>query len=75
MAEDLENIKNGSEVIHASDLNKKKTLERKRREKAKVKRIEKLENMLIKIGYDGLEHIDCFHVKNGFRMKACSNLK
>ena len=52
MAEDLENIKNGSEVIHASDLNKKKTLERKeRRKKAKAKRIEKLEKKLIEMKF------------------------
>lgn len=64
LEEDLEDIKNGIEVVHASDLNKKNASERKeRREKAKEKRIEKLEKKLIEIGYDDLEHIDRYHAK------------
>lgn len=64
LEEDLEDLKNGIEVVHTSDLNKKKTLERKeRRKKAKAKRIEKLEKKLIEIGYDDLAHIDRYHAK------------
>ena len=57
-------------------MNKKKTLERKeRREKAKAKRIEKLEKKLIEIGYDELEHIDRYHAKKWISEERLIELK
>ena len=74
LEEDLEGLKNGIEVVHASDLNKKKKLERKERRK-KAKCIERLEKKLIEIGYDGLEHIDRYHAKKWISEERLTELE
>lgn len=64
LMQDLRDIKDGIQVIHASDLKKREDAnKREKREKAKKKKIEKLERTLLEIGYYNLpEHsLDKIH--------------
>lgn len=56
LMQDLQDIRDGIEVRHASDLDKaEKARKKEKREKTKKDRILKLEKRLIKIGYNNLE--------------------
>mgnify|MGYP001025021327 FL=1 len=56
--QDLQDVANGIEVIHASDsLKAAKAQKRARREAAKARRIRKAEAMVLAHGWDGLEDI------------------
>ena len=54
--QDLADIQDGIRISHSSDLIKRqKEAKRERRQKARKKRIEKLEARILEIGYDSLE--------------------
>lgn len=56
--QDLQDVANGIEVIHAADsLKAAKAQKRARREAAKARRIRKAEAMVLAHGWDGLEDI------------------
>ena len=56
LMQDLTDIQDGIKISHSSDLIKRqKEAKRERRQKARGKRIEKLEAKLLKTGYDSLE--------------------
>lgn len=56
LMQDLADIQDGIKISHSSDLIKRqKEAKRERRQKARRKRIEKLEAKLLKTGYDSLE--------------------
>ncbi len=56
LLQDLEDIRNGIEVVHASDQKKaEETDQKKRRQQAKEKRISAVEKRILETGYDGLE--------------------
>lgn len=57
--QDLQDARDGITVIHASDAERRQSVEKKeRREEAKQKRISRLEKRLLDSGFDGLESID-----------------
>lgn len=57
--QDLQDIRDGIEVFHASDFEKQKKADKKeRRQIAMQKKIEKLEKKLLDIGYHNLERTD-----------------
>ena len=54
--QDLEDIRNGIQIVHASDLERQKKEEKKeRRQQTKQKKIERLEKKLLDVGYYNLE--------------------
>ena len=56
LMQDLQDIKNGIVITHASDNNKRKQEEkRERRQKAKEKRMAAMEKRLISVGYENME--------------------
>ena len=56
--QDLQDVANGIEVIHAADsLKAAKAQKRARREAAKAQRIRKVEKMILTYGWDHLEDI------------------
>lgn len=59
LLQDLEDIRNGIEVIHESDSIKK---QKERRDEREQIRISKLESKILKVGYDGLSEIDQYRV-------------
>ena len=64
LMQDLEDIRNGIQIVHASDLDRKKKEEKKeRRLQAQQKKIERLEKKLLDVGYHSLEEysIDKIH--------------
>lgn len=64
LMQDLEDIRNGIQIVHASDLDRQKKEEKKeRRLQAQQKKIERLEKRLLDVGYYNLEEysIDKIH--------------
>lgn len=64
LMQDLEDIQNGIQIIHDSDLDRQKKEEKKeRRRQAQQKKIERLEKKLLDIGYQNMEEysIDKVH--------------
>ena len=56
---DLQDIKAGIEITHASDLEKRtKEQKREKRQKAKEKRIQAIEKKIMEIGYENMEFVD-----------------
>lgn len=56
LMQDLEDIRNGIQIVHVSDLDRQKKEEKKeRRSQAQQKKIEKLEKKLLDVGYQNLE--------------------
>ena len=56
LMQDLEDIRNGIQIVHASDLERQKKEEKKeRRQQTKQKKIERLEKKLLDVGYYNLE--------------------
>lgn len=56
LTRDLQDIREGVEVVHASDLNKAaKAAKKERRKQLQEKKVAKLEKKLLEVGYDNLE--------------------
>ena len=64
LMQDLEDIRNGIQIVHASDLDRQEKEEKKeRRLQAQQKKIERLEKKILDVGYHSLEEysIDKIH--------------
>lgn len=56
LMQDLRDIQEGIQIVHASDLEKSQKADKKeRRQQARQKQIEKLEKKILEAGYDGLK--------------------
>lgn len=59
LIQDLQDIRDGIEIVHASDLEKqKKEAKIERRKRTKEKKIQKIEKKILDIGFENLEWID-----------------
>lgn len=64
LIQDLEDIKSGCQISHASDIEKRnKEAKKERRQMAKEKKIQKLEQMILNAGYENLERSDRYRVE------------
>ncbi len=78
LMQDLEDIQNGIQIIHASDLDRKKKEEKKERaQQARQKKIERLEKKLLDIGYYHLEEcsLDKIHADKWLGEKRIAELE
>ncbi len=78
LMQDLEDIQNGIQIIHASDLDRKKKEEKKERaQQARQKKIERLEKKLLDIGYYNLEEcsLDKIHADKWLGEKRIAELE
>lgn len=74
--QDLEDIKNGASIVHASDLQRKEREEKQeRRDKAKHKKIKKLEKKIIDEGFNYLNYSDARYVEKNFSSERIYELE
>lgn len=78
LMQDLQDIKDGITITHASDTEKRaKESKREKRKEAQQKKIERLEKKLIEVGYENLESysIDRVHADKWLGKKRISELE
>lgn len=78
LMQDLQDIKEGITIIHASDAEKRnKEVKKEKRQQAQQKKIEKLEKKIIEVGYYNLEpySLDKIHADKWLEMERIDELE